>query len=42
MRRTYDDFDDYWETILGGPSVAAKLAATAPADLSGLDEGLGR
>jgi protein-S-isoprenylcysteine O-methyltransferase Ste14/SAM-dependent methyltransferase len=32
VRRTYDDFDDYWETLLGGPSVAAKLAATAPAD----------
>jgi SAM-dependent methyltransferase len=27
VQRTFADFDDYWETILGGPSVGAKLAA---------------
>jgi SAM-dependent methyltransferase len=27
VQRTFDDFDDYWTSVLGGPSVAAKLAA---------------
>ncbi len=28
--RTFTDFDDYWLTILGGPSVSARLAAMTP------------
>ena len=34
VQRTFPDFDDYWSTILGGPSVGPKLAAMAPADLA--------
>ena len=30
VRRTFDDFDDYWATVLGGPSVGRQLAALAP------------
>ena len=33
VRRTFADFDDYWATILEGPSVKPKLAALAPEDL---------
>ncbi|HEX8359975.1 MAG TPA: class I SAM-dependent methyltransferase [Longimicrobium sp.] len=33
VRRTFADFDDYWETILGGPSVRAGLATMAPGEL---------
>jgi SAM-dependent methyltransferase len=29
VRRTFDDFDDYWATVLGGPSVGPQLAAMA-------------
>jgi ubiquinone/menaquinone biosynthesis C-methylase UbiE len=32
VRRSYADFEDYWTTILGGPSVGPRLAAMAPAD----------
>jgi SAM-dependent methyltransferase len=32
VERTFADFDDYWTTILGGPSVGAGLAAMAPGD----------
>jgi SAM-dependent methyltransferase len=32
VQRTFADFDDYWTTVLGGPSVGAKLAALPPAD----------
>ena len=32
VQRTFIDFDDYWTTILGGPSVGAGLAAMAPGD----------
>jgi SAM-dependent methyltransferase len=32
VHRTFVDFDDYWTTILGGASVAPKLAAMAPGD----------
>jgi SAM-dependent methyltransferase len=38
VQRTFDDFADYWTTILTGPSVSAKLAAMAPADLAILKE----
>jgi SAM-dependent methyltransferase len=34
VRRTFDDFDDYWATVLGGPSVGPRLAAMAPDDLA--------
>jgi SAM-dependent methyltransferase len=34
VQRTFVDFDDYWTTILGGPSVAPKLAAMAAEDLA--------
>ena len=34
VQRTFADFDDYWTTILGGPSVGPKLAAMAPEDLA--------
>ena len=27
VQRTFTDFDDYWKTILGGPSIGPKLAA---------------
>jgi SAM-dependent methyltransferase len=34
VQRTFDDFDDYWTTILGGPSVGPQLAAMAPEELA--------
>jgi SAM-dependent methyltransferase len=34
VRRTFTDFDDYWTTILGGPSVRPTLAAMAAEDLA--------
>jgi SAM-dependent methyltransferase len=34
VQRTFDDFDDYWATVLGGPSVGPQLAAMASADLA--------
>ena len=30
VERTFDDFEDWWTTVLTGPSVSAKLAAMAP------------
>ena len=33
VQRTFADFDDYWTTILGGPSVAPQLAAMTSRDL---------
>jgi SAM-dependent methyltransferase len=38
VQRTFADFDDYWTTVLGGPSVSGKLAAMAPEDLARLKE----
>jgi SAM-dependent methyltransferase len=32
VQRTFADFDDYWTTILGGPSVGRGLAAMTPED----------
>ena len=32
VQRTFDDFNDYWTTILGGPSVGRQLRAMAPED----------
>ena len=34
VRRTFKDFDDYWTTILGGPSVRQQLAAMASEELA--------
>jgi SAM-dependent methyltransferase len=34
VTRTFADFDDYWTTILGGPSVGPKLAAMAAGDIA--------
>jgi SAM-dependent methyltransferase len=36
VQRTFADFEDYWTTVQGGPSVAAKLAAMSPTDLANL------
>jgi SAM-dependent methyltransferase len=36
VRRTFADFDDYWATVLGGPSVRTQLAAMASDDLARL------
>jgi hypothetical protein len=33
VQRTFADFDDYWTTVLGGPSVGPQLAAMASEDL---------
>jgi SAM-dependent methyltransferase len=34
VERTFADFADYWETVLGGPSVGSQLAAMASEDLA--------
>src|ERR1700676_366046 len=34
VQRTFADFDDYWTTILGGPSVGRGLAAMTQEDLA--------
>jgi len=34
VQRTFADFDDYWQTILGGPSVGQKIAAMSPDDIT--------
>jgi SAM-dependent methyltransferase len=34
VRRTFADFDDYWATAFGGPSVGPQLTAMAPRDLA--------
>jgi hypothetical protein len=34
VQRTFVDFDDYWTTLLGGPSVGPALAVMASADLA--------
>ena len=38
VQRTYAGFDDYWATILGGPSLAPKLAALSAAEVAQLKE----
>jgi SAM-dependent methyltransferase len=37
VQRTFADFDDYWTTIFGGPSVGPTLAAMAADDLAVLN-----
>jgi hypothetical protein len=39
---TFADFDDYWTTILGGPSVGPKLAAMMSEDIALLKAGMQR
>ena len=34
VQRTFASFDEYWTTILGGPSASKKFAAMAPADIA--------
>jgi hypothetical protein len=34
VQRTFVDFDDYWTTVLGGPSVGPKLTGMASDDLT--------
>jgi len=34
VQRTFNDFEDYWETVLGGPSVGPQLAAMASEELA--------
>jgi SAM-dependent methyltransferase len=34
VQRTFADFDDYWTTVLGGPSISPILAAMASDDLA--------
>jgi SAM-dependent methyltransferase len=36
VQRTFADFDDYWTTIFGGPSVGPALTAMASSDLARL------
>jgi hypothetical protein len=36
VQRTFADFDDYWTTILTGPSVGPSLAAMTSEDLERL------
>jgi SAM-dependent methyltransferase len=36
VQRTFAGFDDYWTTILGGPSVGGKLAAMGPEETAQL------
>jgi ubiquinone/menaquinone biosynthesis C-methylase UbiE len=34
VQRNYADFDDYWKSVRGGPSVGPKLEAMAPANFA--------
>ena len=36
VERTFANFDDYWETVLGGPSIKAGLAAVGPEQVATL------
>jgi ubiquinone/menaquinone biosynthesis C-methylase UbiE len=36
VTRTFDDFEDYWSTVLGGPAFSALLKAMPPAPLETL------
>ena len=38
VQRTFADFNDYWQTILGGPSVGRQLAAKSAADMAMLQK----
>jgi SAM-dependent methyltransferase len=34
VQRVFNDFEDYWTAVLGGPSVSKRLASMAPKDLA--------
>lgn len=36
VERTFDGFDDYWDTVRQGPSVAGKIKAMGPAEIADL------
>jgi SAM-dependent methyltransferase len=38
VQRSFDDFDSYWATVLGGPSVGSQLAAMSPQDVAHFKE----
>ncbi|MBS1790035.1 MAG: class I SAM-dependent methyltransferase [Acidobacteria bacterium] len=38
VQRTFADFDDYWTTVLGAPSVGSKLAAMTSEEVAQLKE----
>jgi len=40
VERTFAVFDDYWETVLGAPSMGQKLAELGPADIRTLQDRL--
>lgn len=40
VQRTYADFDDYWTTAMGGPSLRGQLGALAPDDAARLKDRL--
>ncbi len=40
VQRTFTDFDDYWTTVTGGPSVSASLRELSAADLARLQQRL--
>ncbi|WP_437926074.1 hypothetical protein WMF37_44710 [Sorangium sp. So ce291] len=40
VERSFADFDDYWSTVLGGPSVGATLATMTPAAIADLQSRL--
>jgi len=40
VKRSYADFDDYWTTVLGGPSTSAALRALQAVDITRLQERL--
>jgi ubiquinone/menaquinone biosynthesis C-methylase UbiE len=42
VQRTFADFDDYWTTVLDGPSSSAALRALQPADITELQARLRR
>ena len=40
VQRVYPDFDDYWQTVLGGPSAGAQIKALSDAQRAQLQERL--
>ncbi len=38
VQRTFANFDDYWTTVLGAPSVGSKLAAMPPKEIAHLKD----
>jgi ubiquinone/menaquinone biosynthesis C-methylase UbiE len=42
VERSFADFEDYWATVLGGPSVGGRIAAMAPEEVALLQERMRR